>query len=170
MSYTSNKSADEEAMISPSSPLSRQRPRCPKPDCGGIMTEGTTRRGLSPSPNGLMWLYCLTCDHHGTVSTEGIHLVFRTGNQFYCTYSAAPVSIEVIVPPASRAEFSRYALSDTQLVQQAVAWALLSGKQHGTVHLKPEYQDYAALHRYLTDRLSPMNTLPPTLSDKPTTR
>lgn len=170
MSYISNEPADEEAMLSPNTPLSRHKPRCPNLDCGGIMTEGTTRRRLSPPPSGLTWVYCLTCDHHGAVSTEGIHLVFRTGNRFYCTYSSTPVSIELIVPPASRAEFSRYALSDTQLVQQAVAWALLIGKQHGTVHLEPEHQDYAALHRYLTDQLSPMNTSPPTFTDKPTTR
>ncbi len=116
------------------------------------MAEQAQNSSRTQSANGLKLLRCLMCNHSGAVSIEGIHLVFRTGNQFYCTYSSAPVVVEVVVSPAARAHFSRHALSEAQLVRHAVAWALLAGNRSGTIHLTPGKQDCTALDRYLTEQ------------------
>jgi hypothetical protein len=98
---------------------------------------------------GLTHLRCPQCGHAGLMAGDGLHLVFRAGQEYCFTFGRTPAHVTVSVTAEAMFSYQWLGLTQEALARHAAEWLLLLGRKAGVFLLSPDQSTFAGFRRYL---------------------
>ncbi|MEX5218502.1 MAG: hypothetical protein AB7G68_05960 [Nitrospiraceae bacterium] len=98
---------------------------------------------------GLTHIRCPQCGHAGLMAGEGLHLVFRAGQQYCFTFGTIPAHLTVSITTEAIFAYQWLGLSQETLARYAAEWLLLLGRNAGVFLLAPDQPAFVGFPRYL---------------------
>jgi hypothetical protein len=127
---------------------------CPNQECARqLAAEIDGYNATVGNGTGLHPVRCVHCGHAGFVAGGGLHLVFRTGQEFCFTVGTTPAQLTMLIPAEALGAYQWLDLAQEALARYAAEWVLLLGHQAGTFTLRPEKLPFAGFTRYVEDRM-----------------
>lgn len=97
----------------------------------------------------MMGVRCPRCGHSGLTAREGLHLVFRAGQEYCFTFGSTPAYLSVWVTTEAMVAYSSLGLTQDMLARHAAEWLLLWGRKSGLFILSPDQPGFLGFHHYL---------------------
>ena len=127
---------------------------CPNPNCArDIPVEVDVNKAAITDAGGLFPIRCSHCGHAGFMIGEGLHLVFRAGQEFCFTLGTTPAQLTMLIPAQAMYAYQWLGLSQEALARHAAEWLLLLGHKAGRFTLSPDQSKFAGFMRYVEDKV-----------------
>ena len=127
---------------------------CPNPHCARpLQVEADAHTVTMANTGSLRSIVCSHCGHAGFLLQEGLHLVFRAGQEFCFTFGTTPAHLTMSIPAEAMSSYQWLGLSQEALARYAAEWLLLLGHKAGVFTLSPDHPRFGGFTRYLEDRI-----------------
>ncbi|HEX2056383.1 MAG TPA: hypothetical protein VHF07_07810 [Nitrospiraceae bacterium] len=130
---------------------------CPNANCAReLVIEPHVQKTEPAAPDAgkLHAVRCSYCGHAGFLIDCGLHLVFRTGQQFCFTIGTTPAYLTIAIPAAALYAYQSLGFGQEALARYAAEWLLLRGHKNGIFTLVPDQPIFAGFKEYLETRVS----------------
>ncbi|WP_447597859.1 hypothetical protein [Nitrospira sp. Nam80] len=131
-------------------------PTCPNLNCIQDMRPEVQlyKAGINDA-TGLTHIRCPQCGHSGLMAGDGLHLVFRAGQEYCFTFGTTPAHLTVSITTEAMFAYQRLGLSQEVLARHAAEWLLLLGRNAGVFSLSPDEPAFVGFPRYLQHHMVP---------------
>ena len=127
---------------------------CPNPHCARPLPDEADVHKVAVADTGsLSSIVCAYCGHAGFLLHEGLHLVFRAGQEYCFTFGTTPAHLTISIPAEATTTYQWLGLTQEALARYATEWLLLLGCKAGVFTLAPDHPRFAGFMRYLEDRI-----------------
>ena len=130
---------------------------CPNQSCARDIPPGEVdwHKSRTKDPNGLRPIRCPQCGHAGFIAGEGLHLVFRAGQDYCFTFGSLPAHLTVSLTAEVMYAYQWAGLGQEALARHAAEWLLLLGHNSGVFNLSPDRLSFEGFTRYLQSQALP---------------